>query len=161
MRTAIHPRERFTGSWALHRHIFDLDSQWLGRLEGQADLTPEGEALNYFEQGQLQFGGLTAMTATRRYFWHFPDEDRVEVTFEDGRAFHHFAPNETRAEATHFCDPDTYDVTYDFSGWPVWRVEWRVEGPKKDYRMVSVYSPLEPEEAPQPVLDRLIGFFSD
>jgi len=159
----MHPKDRFAGDWSLYRHIFDLDSQWLGRFEGLATLSEEGghDGLAYFEQGKLQFGGLTAIDATRKYYWQFPNEDRIDVTFDDHRSFHHFDPNTNRSDATHFCDPDTYDVTYDFTNWPIWRVEWRVEGPRKDYRMVSVYSPQEPEVAPKPVIDRLIRFFSD
>jgi len=132
---------RFAGDWTLNRHIFDLDSQWLGRFEGEAILTPTDKGLYYHEEGMLQFGGLTAMTATRDYIWTFPRSNLVRVLFEDGKHFHDFDATEPRPQATHYCDPDEYDVTYDFRKWPDWRAEWRVEGPKKDYRMVSMYSP--------------------
>lgn len=132
--------ERFKGEWTLNRHIFDLDSQWLGRFEGRALMTPTDAGLHYHEEGKLQFGGLTAMTATRDYRWTFPDGPTVRVLFEDGRHFHDFDADEGRPQATHYCDPDEYDVTYDFRKWPEWRAEWRVEGPKKDYRMVSMYA---------------------
>lgn len=159
MQTAIHPRDRFRGNWSLYRHIFDLDSQWLGKFEGHAELSDSEYGLDYFEEGYLQFGGLHAIQATRRYLWSFPSDQRVDVAFEDGKAFHHFLPDEPRTEATHFCDPDTYDATYDFTNWPIWRVEWRVEGPKKDYRMVSVYAPIVAKAAPKPVLDKLLNIF--
>ena len=42
--------------------------------------------------------------------------------------------------ADHWCDPDTYKVRYDFREWPLWRAEWRVTGPRKDYVMRSVYT---------------------
>jgi hypothetical protein len=129
------------------RHIFDLDSQWLGKLEGEASFTHRADGLAYYEQGMLQFGGLTAMQATRRYFWAFPHPDRIDVFFEDGGFFHHFDPTLGRAMASHYCDPDEYEVTYDFRRWPHWRAEWRVEGPQKDYRMVSMYDPLEARRA--------------
>lgn len=161
METTIHPRERFEGRWSLFRHIFDLDSQWLGKFEGEAALTAREDGLDYAEEGHLQFGGLHAIKATRNYIWTFPSPERVEVFFEDGKEFHYFEPNEPRSEATHFCDPDTYDATYDFTGWPIWRVEWRVEGPKKDYRMVSVYAPMQVEQAPKAVLERLVGLFQE
>ncbi len=135
---------RFKGDWTLHRHIFDLDSQWLGRFEGDAFMTPRKDGLYYHEEGMLRFGGLTAMKATRDYMWTFPEPNVVRVLFEDGRHFHDFDPSQTRPQATHYCDPDEYDVTYDFRKWPDWRAEWRVEGPKKDYRMVSMYSPAAP-----------------
>jgi len=137
---------RFKGEWVLNRHIFDLDSQWLGKFEGVAIMTPSENALHYHEEGKLQFGGLTAMTATRDYTWIFPGKDMVRVMFDDGRHFHDFDATEKRPQATHYCDPDEYDVTYDFRKWPDWRAEWRVEGPKKDYRMVSMYA-RKPEPA--------------
>lgn len=135
--------ERFKGQWSLNRHIFDLDSQWLGRLNGMARLTKTDDGLHYYEEGKLQFGGLTAMTATREYIWTFPDTNTVRVLFDDGSHFHDFDPNQDRPQATHYCDPDEYDVTYDFRHWPEWRAEWRVEGPKKDYRMVSMYGQIK------------------
>ena len=132
---------RFKGDWTLNRHIFDLDSQWLGRFEGEAIFTPREDGLYYHEEGKLQFGGLTAMTATRDYIWTFPKDDTVRIMFEDGQHFHDFDASEPRPQASHYCDPDEYDVTYDFRNWPNWRAEWRVEGPRKDYRMVSMYAP--------------------
>lgn len=135
---------RFEGVWDLKRHIYDLDSEWLGKFEGQAKFSRTRGGLHYREEGKLQFGGLTAMTATRDYDWEFPDTGAaaglVRIRFEDGRHFHDFDPEAARPKASHYCDPDEYDVTYDFRKWPDWRAEWRVEGPKKDYRMVSMYT---------------------
>ena len=131
---------RFAGLWHLRRDIYDLDSEWIGRFAGQATFTPRDGGLDYFEDGQLQFGGLTAMTATRSYRWTFPEGTIVQVAFDDGRPFHSFDAAQSRAEASHYCDPDLYEVTYDFTTWPEWRAAWRVEGPRKDYRMVSIYS---------------------
>ena len=130
----------FEGRWEIKRHIFDLDSQWLGRFHGEATMTPSKMGLLYHEEGELQFGGLTAMKATRDYIWREPEPGTFRVLFADGKHFHDFPSNEGRPKATHYCDPDEYDVTYDFRKWPDWRAEWRVEGPKKDYRMVSMYS---------------------
>ena len=134
-------REKFAGVWMLRRDIYDLDSEWIGRFQGQATFNLRGDdALDYHEEGKLAFGGLTAMTATRDYSWHFPGAGRVAVAFDDGRPFHEFDARQTRAEASHYCDPDDYAVTYDFAKWPEWRAEWRVEGPRKDYRMVSIFT---------------------
>lgn len=139
--------EKFAGDWSIKRHIFDLDSQWLGRFEGVARFTAVDDGLHYNEEGKLQFGGLTAMKATREYLWTFPEDGdgagMVRVLFDDRRHFHDFDPNDDRPQATHYCDPDEYDVTYDFRKWPEWRAEWRVEGPRKDYRMVSIYTPMQ------------------
>lgn len=135
-------RDRFSGLWHIKRDIYDLDSEWIGKFAGQARFTPDGDDLAYLEEGHLKFGGLTAMKATRAYRWTFPGDGQIAVQFDDGRAFHAFDATQTRARASHYCDPDDYDVTYDFTQWPEWRAAWRVEGPRKDYRMVSIYTRL-------------------
>jgi len=129
----------FLGEWLIERHILDVDSQWLGRFDGTALFTRTNDGLHYLEEGRLRFGGLDAIKASRVYQWRFPGGARIEVLFEDGRAFHGFDFGRARVTASHYCDPDQYDVTYDFESWPLWRAEWRVEGPRKDYRMVSIY----------------------
>lgn len=75
------------------------------------------------------------MTASRVYLW----KADLSVWFDDGRYFH-TVPAQGGA-TDHWCDPDQYDVRYDFAEWPDFRVTWRVEGPRKSYTMVSDYTP--------------------
>ena len=46
-------------------------------------------------------------------------------------------------DALHHCDPDMYNVSYDFTRWSQrkkqWRSVWTVLGPRKDYKMLSSY----------------------
>lgn len=130
----------FAGQWSIRRDILDLDSEWLGRLEGQAVFEPDGDSvLAYHEEGRLKFGGLEDVKATRSYRWHFGDDNKIHVHFSDDAPFHTFEFTDGRAESSHYCDPDMYEVAYEFGKWPLWRAEWRVEGPRKDYRMVTIY----------------------
>ena len=130
----------FEGLWNIRRDILDLDSEWLGRMEGQAVFVADGpDVLLYREEGRLKFGGLEDIQATRSYRWYFGADGQIAVTFADGGPFHEFRYRRGRAEASHYCDPDLYEVAYDFTAWPDWRAEWRVEVPRKDYRMVTVY----------------------
>jgi hypothetical protein len=76
------------------------------------------------------------MEAERVYLWRASGAG-IEVLFDDGRPFHRI---DDSAEAAHWCDPDQYDVTYEFGRWPKWSSRWRVLGPRKDYVMVSNYS---------------------
>ena len=141
----------FEGRWSIRRDILDLDSEWLGRLQGQAIFVADGtNVLLYREEGRLKFGGLEDVQATRSYRWHFLGGNRIDVRFSDDAAFHGFEFTEGRAEASHYCDPDTYEVAYDFSQLPLWRAEWRVEGPRKDYRMVTIYERLSGPLPPAP-----------
>lgn len=129
----------FAGVWRLDRRIDDRRAGVTGRFAGQAELTPAGAGLAYVERGLLVLGTAAPMTAERRYLWAPGEGGRIAVSFADGRAFHSFDPGAGTAEAAHWCDPDAYRVSYDFTGWPVWRAVWEVRGPRKDYRMESLF----------------------
>ncbi|RED11342.1 DUF6314 family protein [Pontivivens insulae] len=131
--------DRFEGRWALKRDIFDLDSNWTGKLVGEAVFRRVGDWLELNERGTLKFAGLQAMEATRRYLWTSRD-GLIDVHFDDERFFHRFDPSLPVAEASHLCEADLYDVRYVFDDADHWRAEWRVVGPRKDYRMVSRHS---------------------
>lgn len=124
----------FEGDWQVSRRIEDALSGQVGRFEGTALFERDGVGLRYSERGVLTLGGAS-MEAERVYLWRVGPAG-IEVFFDDGRAFHRI---DESAEAAHWCDPDQYDVTYEFSGWPVWSSRWRVVGPRKDYVMVSDY----------------------
>jgi len=131
------PTERvlgdFLGRWEITRDIIPASgprASFSGQAEWRA--VPGGAA--YCETGILRLEGAAPMTAERRYLWG----DDLSVRFEDGRAFHQVPA--AGGEATHFCDPDTYLVTYDFAGWPAFAVRHDVRGPRKDYVMISRYA---------------------
>lgn len=128
----------FEGTWTLSRRIEDRLGRQAGRFEGRAVLAPGGDGLVYEEAGTLTLGAAAPMQATRRYLWR-AEGGLIAVEFDDGRHFHAFDPNADRPEAHHDCAPDVYDVRYDFDNWPEWRAVWEVRGPRKDYRMESLY----------------------
>ncbi len=132
----------FLGHWTLARTIDDRQASRTGRLEGQATLVSQDDtAALYEEEGTLQMDGQPDLIATRRYIWQDSGQGRITVHFDDGRVFHEIELDRKMPIAEHVCDPDFYHVTYDFSRWPDWSSEWRVRGPRKDYRMVSTYRP--------------------
>jgi hypothetical protein len=131
-------RDRLVGHWLVERHIHDLDSAWTGRFDGRAHFAPVPGGLAYREDGVLQMGGL-AMNAWQVWRWEFPTEAEAAVFFEDGRPFHRFDPRARRPEASVVFEPDRYDIAYEFAGPDEWLCEWRVEGPRKDYRTVTRY----------------------
>ena len=99
----------------------------------------ESCTLGYYEKGEVTAPNNSVMLAERRYFWQQPQTGMFEVLFDDKRYFHTFSASNPKAK--HLCGDDNYVVRYDFTVWPVWRSTWQVKGPRKDYTMVSEYSP--------------------
>lgn len=126
----------FEGRWQIAREIDDRLAGRRGVFTGEAVFTRDGEGLAYHEEGVLEVAGVAPMRATRVYLWR-EGEGGIEVLFDDGRPFHGIYG--IGATAHHWCDPDDYNVAYDFDAWPLWRAVWEVTGPRKDYRMVSRY----------------------
>ena len=124
------------GRWRLTRRIDDFRDRRVGTFRGFADVDLSADGFTYGETGTLRLEGSAPMAATRRYLWRV-DGGRVLVSFEDGRFFHGFDPGLGRSDAVHRCGEDDYRVIYTFLKWPDWRAEWRVRGPRKDYRMLS------------------------
>ena len=125
----------FAGRWSLSRHITPVAGPH-AQVEGDAHWRAADGGLTYVEKGLMTLAGQTPLHAERRYFW----AEDLSVHFDDGRFFHKVP--KTGGVAHHWCDPDTYHVTYDFTDWPRFEVHWRVQGPRKDYRAVTHYSRL-------------------
>lgn len=132
----------FEGLWRIRRRILDHRTGQEGHFDGQAVLHP---AMNgpwiWTETGTLRMADMPPMQAERRYLWA-ASGGRISVSFADGRPFHDFSTESP--EALHWCDPDDYRARYDFAAWPMWHVEWRVRGPRKDYTMRSDHMRAEP-----------------
>jgi len=121
----------FMGVWALSRRITHATGTEAG-FEGTAVWQPGPEGALYRETGVL-VTGAQQFQAERAYLW----STDLTVCFDDGRYFHKVPP--LGGTAAHWCDPDQYNVTYDFDPWPDWQATWHVRGPRKDYTMVSRY----------------------
>ncbi|MEO0752522.1 MAG: DUF6314 family protein [Pseudomonadota bacterium] len=128
----------FEGTWRITRTIDDRLGP-PGRFEGNAHFAPDAHGLHYSETGQLTLGDGPSFQATRTYLWR-ADGPLIEVLFPDQRPFHRFDPNTGGAGERHHCDPDIYDVIYDFSDWPNWTTTWDVTGPRKDYTMRTTFT---------------------
>ena len=126
----------FEGTWQLQRRIEDRRAGQTGHFTGHARFDRDGEGLHYREEGVLHLPGAQPMAATREYLWR-AEGDSIVIDFPDGRAFHRIGPQQSGD--THWCDPDTYRVAYDFTAWPRWTAVWTVSGPRKDYTMTSAF----------------------
>jgi len=131
----------FAGLWRLERQIKDANGPD-AVFYGTATFTPDDDGLRLTECGELRLIGQGAFQAERSYLWR-QSGSLIVVLFDDGRAFHQFDPLLGIAHADHWCDPDTYKVRYDFSGWPDWQAQWQVTGPRKAYTMQSHYKAVQ------------------
>jgi hypothetical protein len=131
----------FSGKWSLSREIADRRAGHTGRAKGQATLREGGGGLIYEEHVLLEIADAPPLQGTRRYLWRAVSGG-IAISFEDGRAFHELGLTGDAAVAAHWCDPDHYEVTYDFSAWPKWVSHWEVRGPRKDYAMTTRYGPV-------------------
>ncbi|SNR27173.1 DUF6314 family protein [Puniceibacterium sediminis] len=131
----------FVGHWSLRRDIDDRRAGQAAIATGQAVLSPGPQGLVYDEEIILQLPGQKPLEGRRRYLWRAVT-DGIAVCFDDGRSFHTIALGTAAPDDAHWCDPDHYEVTYDFAGWPCWRSVWTVSGPRKSYRMETAYAPL-------------------
>ncbi|CAN0187828.1 unnamed protein product, partial [Chrysoparadoxa australica] len=123
----------FLGTWDVTRSIRQ-DDGGEGQFKGTAEWRLEDTGALYSETGHVWLGGQGPFLAERRYRWA-PD---LSVFFDDGRLFHQIPPQ--GGTVAHWCPPDQYDGVYDFAEWPVWRVKWRVDGPRKAYVSSTLYT---------------------
>ncbi|WP_136441255.1 DUF6314 family protein [Pacificoceanicola onchidii] len=128
----------FAGLWTYERFIDDRTGLGEGHGKGEAIFTEVAGEMRYDESGTLSFAATPEMKNTRRYLWR-PAARGADVFFDDGRPFHSVDLGQGKPQAAHWCDPDQYDVTYDFSRWPEWSSTWVVKGPRKDYKMTTTY----------------------
>lgn len=122
----------FAGAWTLERTIQHADGTG-ACFTGCAVWRPDPNGLAYHETGEMVLAEGARFMAERRYLWSAD----LSVWFEDGRFFHNVPPH--GGPTAHWCDPDQYDGHYVFADWPAFRVTWRVRGPRKDYRMETLY----------------------
>ena len=128
------PNERLAalqGAWRVIRAIRHDDGT-RARFEGRA----VWDGARCVEEGVMRMGGA-ALQARRATSWTV-DAGGIAVAFADGRPFHRIGSG-PRPSARHDCPPDRYLLRYDFGCWPVWTCRWRVVGPRKGYRALTVH----------------------
>jgi len=126
------------GRWLLSRHILHGDGR-RDFFEGEVLFRRAGLRLIQDETGTMTVGNQQ-FQGQRRYIWE-QAQDSLRVYFDDMRPFHSIPLGTALVETVHLCDPDRYQVAYDFSDWPNWSSVWDVEGPRKDYSMTSHMRP--------------------
>ena len=134
------------GDWEVRRHFA---GSYSGAFTGKASFAPELEDLStfrYTEQGELTDREGQQFDAKQSYRYRLV-MGQLQVLKREGLEWivmHELEfsrkANVASASHVHLCGQDHYATVYqvDFSG--TWKLSYAVSGPKKDYRICSVYS---------------------
>lgn len=124
------------GIWQFNRTILNH-----GSVSGHAHFIPiQPFLLHYKEQGVFTTQDKE-FQASREYSYYYEAKtDKISVSFiENGRPtylFHELnfaAPHSAMATGEHLCNQDMYYATYTFIDPNTFRINYRVEGPTKNY----------------------------
>lgn len=154
-------RAYLRGSWSVARTLLDRSTGISGTFTGVVRFTAlDDGGLLWREEGTVQWEPLDGASlgrapftgpASREYLLQPADTpDVLEVFFPDGRPFHRMGFAGQANHDMHWCDPDTYRVTYKFVGPDECGYRWDVTGPAKDQLLESVLQRLEAGPGPAP-----------
>lgn len=128
------------GRWRVERTVYDLSRNRYGTFRGAADFTPEvpGAGLRHVERGEFTWDGETR-AASREHLFEPAGDGAAFVRFADGRPFHPLDLRDGSCVADHPCAEDVYRGEFIVLAADRWRVVWRVRGPAKDLRLVTLH----------------------
>lgn len=157
------------GRWSVQRTLADRAAGTRGTFAGVVTFseTDDDGALRFHEEGTVRWPAAEGETftgpATRDYVLRpTGSPDAMDMEFPDGRPFHRMSFTPDASQDRHWCDPDTYRVTYMLAGPDEFSYAWDVTGPRKDLLLESVLRrlpaaavPQEPPGAEPPGTERL------
>lgn len=134
------------GRWRLARDIPGIGAmQGSAAFKGQAD-----GSLAYLEEGVMVWAGIE--NEVHRRFTYAIEGDRVIIRFADGAdagkpyaglAFEARDDGSYRAQDVYLCGQDRYRTRFTLSAPDRFETDILVSGPRKDYRLLSVYERME------------------
>ena len=133
------------GAWVLDRQVEGVAAM-SGTAVFEAD---EPGWLAYREAGWLRLAGGQSFHAERRYLFQ-PRSTGFAVFFAETppRLFQEVGLSEERGllsgEAVHRCEPDLYRSRYTFRSDGTFSIHHSVSGPRKSYRVDTLYRRLDP-----------------
>ncbi|MEM6492498.1 MAG: DUF6314 family protein, partial [Pseudomonadota bacterium] len=135
----------FAGRWRLTRRIGDRRLGRVGRMTGDAAVTPDGAGGFVFaETGRLVFGDH-AGPAERLYRLRDCVGPQATLTDDADIPLARFDLTAPRTDFTHRCPPDVYLGRFTPRCDDAWRLVWRVTGPRKDLVIATQYRRLGEE----------------
>jgi hypothetical protein len=132
----------------VERTLLDRSAGTRGSFTGVVRFTPltgpgDDGALRFREEGTVVWmtAGGTPFTApaSREYLLRPAGSGAtMDMFFPDGRPFHSMGFGPDSSHAQHWCDPDSYRVSYTLVGPDEFHYRWDVTGPAKDQLLESV-----------------------
>lgn len=126
------------GTWAVERQLLDRATGTHGTFSGVVHFSPTDDGgLAFREEGTVRWPTFTG-PAFREYLLRpSADTSALDVFFADGRPFHRMSFAPAASHDAHWCDPDTYRVSYTFEGPDRFGYTWDVSGPRKNLLLTS------------------------
>ena len=127
------------GRWTVQRQLLDRSAGTQGAFSGVArfSVADDDGGLAFREEGTVRWPSFSG-PASREYLLKPAGRaDALDVFFADGRPFHRMSFSPEANLDSHWCDPDTYRVTYSFDGPDRFSYVWDVRGPGKDLLLTS------------------------
>lgn len=124
--------------WRVERDLLDRSDGTRGTFSGVVLFTPtDDDGLAFREEGTVRWPTFSG-PASREYLLRTTGRpDALDFFFPDGRPFHRMSFTPEANLDSHWCDPDTYRVTYTLEGPDHFSYSWDVTGPRKDLLLVS------------------------
>ena len=127
------------GKWSISRTISTG-----GSFKGLAVFAPDNELLRYREDGCLQMQNGSPCFQSWRTYVYERRERGFAVYFDETplRLFQEVAlsPSDLTGHAEHHCGQDIYKSVYTFMPDGTFSITHDVKGPRKNYRMHSVFT---------------------
>lgn len=129
-------KEFLQGNWIFNRQVMDLMNRTTAQMRGNVFLEEHPQGLWYREEGQLDLRGYKGLFY-QVYLYRFPAPYKAEVCFSDGRLFYELDSRQKTCEVEHYCGQDHYQGLINFEDHQRMRIEWSVQGPRKNGKIVS------------------------
>lgn len=141
-------RAYLLGSWTVERTLLDRSTGTRGAFTGVARFTTMDDGgLRFREAGTVAWASVPggpagtpfSGPASREYLLRpTGSPDTMDMFFPDGRPFHRMGFGPESCHDRHWCDPDSYRVSYTATSPDGFSYQWDVTGPAKDQLITSV-----------------------
>ena len=137
-RDGISGQQPPAGRWRVERDLLDRSDGTRGTFTGVVLFTPtDDDGLTLHEEGTMRWPTFTGPASRDYLLKPAPRPDALDVFFPDGRPFHRMGFTPDTSRDAHWCDPDTYRVSYRWEGPDAFSYSWDVTGPRKDLLLTS------------------------